>query len=81
MIAGFDDIQMSASPFYDLTTVRQSTKEIATWIVERLIQRLDSPDLAVTVKRLPANLISRGTTPLDSAFGGLLKQNERKNND
>ena len=81
MIAGFDDIQMSASPFYDLTTVRQSAKEIATWIVERLIQRLDSPDLAVTIKRLPANLISRGTTPLTSAFGGLLKQAERDEND
>ena len=70
-VAGFDDIDMAASPFYDLTSVRQPPVEIASWVVERLFERLKSPDLAVTTHRLPARLVPRRTAPALPGFGGL----------
>ena len=70
-IAGFDDIDMAASPFYDLTSVRQPPEEIASWVVERLLERMESPGLAVITHRLPASLVPRRTAPASSGFGGL----------
>ena len=72
VIAGFDDIGMASSPFFDLTTVQHSASEVASWIVERLLMRLESPGLDVTIRRLPAKLVPRGTAPLAPAIGGLL---------
>ena len=70
-VAGFDDIDMAASPFYDLTSVRQPPGEIASWVVERLLERLESPGLAVTTHRLPARLVPRRTAPVLPGFGGM----------
>jgi DNA-binding LacI/PurR family transcriptional regulator len=70
MIAGFDDIDMAASPFFSLTTMRQVPSEIAGWIVTRLSERLKKPELAVTVHRMPAQLVLRGSTRGSNKIGG-----------
>jgi DNA-binding LacI/PurR family transcriptional regulator len=70
MIAGFDDIDMAASPFFNLTTLRQVPSEIAGWIVARLSKRLKNPGLAVTVHRISAQLVLRGSTRGSNRIGG-----------
>ena len=70
MIVGFDDIDMAASPFFSLTTLRQVPSEIAGWIVTRLLERLKKPELAVTIHRMPAQLVLRGSTRGSDKIGG-----------
>lgn len=70
-VVGFDDIDMASSPFFDLTTLHQSPREIADWIVSRIAERLSDPELKVVTKRVPARLKLRGTTPLRSTIGGV----------
>ena len=71
-VAGFDDIDMAASPFYDLTSVRQSPGKIASWVVERLLERLESPGLAVKSRTgFRQALFPDGLRPVSSGFGGL----------
>ena len=71
MVAGFDDVDMAASPFYSLTTLRQSPSEISSWIVNRLNERLRNPKTAVTTQRVPAQLVLRGSTPSSNTIGGI----------
>ncbi len=61
-VVGFDDIPNAASPFYNLTTLRQRADVIADWIVNRLQARLDNPELTVTVERVPLQMVVRGST-------------------
>ncbi len=70
MIVGFDDIDMAASPFFSLTTFRQRPSDISSWIVARLSERLKNPELPVTVQRIPAQLVLRGSTPNSKTIGG-----------
>lgn len=72
MIAGFDDIDMASSPFFNLTTLHQSPVEIADWIVARLDERLSNPKAGVTTHRVPALLKMRGTTRNLGNIGGLV---------
>lgn len=74
MIVGFDDVDMASSPFFDLTTLRQSPNEISGWIINRLDQRLSKPAVEVTTHRIPARLMLRGTTPRANSIGGLTAQ-------
>ncbi len=76
-VAGFDDIDLAASPFYDLTSVRQRPEEIASWVVERLMERRDSPGLAVMTHRLAAALVPRRTAPASPGLGGLCAGDQR----
>ncbi len=71
MVAGFDDVCMASSPFFDLTTLHQSPFEIASWIVKRLDERLSSLDVEVTTERIPARLKLRGSTPAAAHIGGV----------
>lgn len=70
MVAGFDDIDMASSPFFNLTTLHQSPVEIADWIVARLDERLSNPNAGVTTHRVPALLKLRGTTRTSGHIGG-----------
>ncbi len=70
MVAGFDDIEMASSPFFNLTTLHQSPVEIADWIVARLDERLSNPKAGVTTHRVPALLKLRGTTRSRENIGG-----------
>lgn len=79
VIAGFDDVDMASSPFFDLTTLHQSPQEIADWIVSRVADRLSTPSIEATTKRMPARLKLRGTTPANATIGGLaVRQKSRK---
>jgi DNA-binding LacI/PurR family transcriptional regulator len=71
MVAGFDDIDMASSPFFNLTTLHQSPVEIADWIVARLDERLSNPKADVTTHRVRAPLKLRGTTRNLRYIGGL----------
>ena len=71
MVVGFDDVDMAASPFFSLTTLRQEPFDISGWIVARLAERLKNPGLAVTVHRMPAQLVLRGSTPDSNRIGGV----------
>lgn len=71
MVAGFDNIDMAASPFFNLTTLHQSPVEIADWIVARLNERLSNPKVGITTHRVPAPLKLRGTTRNLGSIGGL----------
>ncbi|MCY4347244.1 MAG: LacI family DNA-binding transcriptional regulator [Aestuariivita sp.] len=71
VVAGFDDVDMASSPFYDLTTFRQSPREIADWIVSRISKRLSNPGIKVVTKRIPTRIKLRGTTPSRNIIGGV----------
>ncbi len=68
MVAGFDDIPLASSPFYNLTTLRQPVEVIAAWIVRRLEDRIANSGLNIMVKRVPAQLVARRTTPCEIAL-------------
>ena len=70
MVVGFDDIALASSPFFNLTTLRQPVDVIASWIVQRLEDRLARPELNITVKRVPAQLVVRRTTPSNISLPG-----------
>jgi DNA-binding LacI/PurR family transcriptional regulator len=70
MVVGFDDVDMAASPFFSLTTLRQVPEDIARWIVLRLAERLENQALKVVVHRLPAQLVLRNSTPDSIRIGG-----------
>jgi len=78
MIAGVDDIDMSASPFFNLTTLHQSPAEIAEWIATRLGERLADPEMEATTFRVPLRLKLRGTTPLFQNIGGIAAVSARR---
>lgn len=61
-VIGFDDIPAASSPSYNLTTLRLPVDEVAGWIVQRLLRRLDIPALPVEMHRVPTPLIVRGST-------------------
>lgn len=61
MVAGFDDVPEGARDPYALTTVRQPIDEMARQAVAMLQQRLRQPSRAPRVKRLPGEIIVRGS--------------------
>ncbi|MFC3126624.1 LacI family DNA-binding transcriptional regulator [Pseudoroseomonas globiformis] len=63
MVAGFDDIPMSAWPAHDLTTVQQPV----TAMVERTLAWIRDEPCEGGTLRLPARLIIRGTTRTEPA--------------
>lgn len=70
MVVGFDDVDMAASPFFSLTTLRQVPSDIAKWIVLRLSERLENQALEIVVHLLPAQLVLRNSTPDSIRIGG-----------
>lgn len=61
-LLGFDDIRYAQSMVPQLTSVRQPCTEIALTAVNRLIERIKTPDLPQMSMRLQAEIIVRGST-------------------
>ena len=61
-VIGFDDIPAASSPFFNLTTLRQSTSHISDWIVSRLEARMAQPEISITTFRVPVQIIVRRST-------------------
>ena len=61
-VIGFDDIRMASSPSYSLTTLRLPVGEVADWIIQRLLRRLQKPGLPVEMHRVATPLIVRSST-------------------
>ncbi|WP_164684175.1 LacI family DNA-binding transcriptional regulator [Vibrio maerlii] len=60
-VAGFDDMQQSSWSSYQLTTVKQSTEEMAQHCVELLLSRIEDPDQTSRTRTLDVSLIKRKT--------------------
>lgn len=61
-VMGFDDMQWSAWPLLDLTTVRQSLEQLGREAVDLLVRRLDAPAAEISNVVLPVSLVERGST-------------------
>ena len=60
-VIGYDDIEMSSWPAYDLTTIRQPTTVMAEFAVEMLLERLADRDRPFESRRYSAELVLRGS--------------------
>lgn len=60
-VIGCDDIALASFRAYDLTTIRQSSSEIARASVETLLNRLQSPTSAPSKQAIPVELVYRST--------------------
>jgi LacI family transcriptional regulator len=58
-IVGFDDIQMATYAQPSLTTVRQETRRQGALAIQRLLQRIDDPDVGAKTLVLPTHLVAR----------------------
>ncbi len=63
-VVGFDDVAEGSRPTYELTTLRQSSVEIAHAAVDLLLRRLIDPGAASQRVMVPATLIRRGSARL-----------------
>lgn len=61
-IVGYDDIPMAGWDVIGLTTMRQPLPAMASETVERLLARIERPDLPAETVTLPNQLIIRNTT-------------------
>lgn len=61
-VIGFDDVAMAAWSSFDLTTVRQPSREMARLGTELLIARINDPLTPITKKVFPCDLVVRGST-------------------
>lgn len=61
-VVGYDDIEMSSWPAYDLTTIRQPSRQMARAGAQLLIERIRNPKGDAQTLRFPSTLIQRGST-------------------
>lgn len=61
-VVGYDDIEMASWGAYDLTTVHQPMPQMVAHAVERLLARIDDPELPVALTCFPNELVVRGST-------------------
>lgn len=61
-VVGYDDVDMASWASFDLTTVRQPSREMATAGVRLLIERMTNPHHAPQSLRFHPTLIERGST-------------------
>jgi LacI family transcriptional regulator len=61
-VVGFDDTEMATWAAFDLTTVRQPIAKLAEVGIDLLIERMRARDAPPTSRRLPADLVIRGST-------------------
>lgn len=61
-VIGFDDMQWSAWPLIDLTTIRQPLAELGRQAVDLLVRRLGEPRSGLECVVLPVSLVQRGST-------------------
>lgn len=76
-VVGFDDMPWSSILNPPLTVIAQNTPEIGTRAAEMLLERIEQPNLAARIQRLPTTLIVRGSSTvmtsaaLDAAKAGM----------
>lgn len=63
-IIGFDDIEMSAWPHYNLTTVRQPVSKMVDATIEVLFNAIEEPADERVVRLFAGELVNRGTARL-----------------
>jgi LacI family transcriptional regulator len=68
-VIGFDDVAMAAWTSFDLTTVRQPSREMARAGVRLLLQRISDPSSPATRCVFACQLIERGSTATASLLG------------
>jgi LacI family transcriptional regulator len=61
-VIGYDDVDMASWPSFDLTTVRQPSRDMARAGATMLLDRLATPSLPPQHQRFPCKLIVRGST-------------------
>lgn len=61
-VVGYDDIPMSGWEAIGLTTIRQPLPSMATLVVDRLLLRIENPELKSEIVKLPNEIIIRKTT-------------------
>lgn len=61
-VIGYDDVDMAAWPSFDLTTVRQPSRQMAAAGAALLIKRIKAPDRPAEHIEYPCELIIRGST-------------------
>ena len=61
-VAGFDNTDMASWEAFDLTTVDQPVRAIVDTGIDLLRRRIDDPDAEPVVRKLPCELVIRGST-------------------
>ncbi len=61
-VIGFDDMQWSAWPLIDLTTVHQPLDQLGAGAVDLLLKRIGDPTAPQVNSVLPVELVTRGST-------------------
>jgi LacI family transcriptional regulator len=61
-VIGYDDVDMASWASFDLTTVRQPSREMARVGAKMLLNRIESPELAMQHVVFPCELKVRGST-------------------
>ncbi|MFD6062582.1 LacI family DNA-binding transcriptional regulator [Rhodococcus wratislaviensis] len=61
-VIGYDDIEMASWSLFDLTTVRQPSREMARVGAQLLLQRISTPDAPFRTVEFPCELVIRGST-------------------
>ena len=69
-VIGYDDVDMASWPSFDLTTVRQPSREMARAGARMLLERLADPARPAQQRSFPCKLIVRGSTGAAAAPGG-----------
>ncbi len=66
-VIGYDDVDMASWPSFDLTTVRQPSREMARAGAQMLLERIGAPDRPAQRRQFPCTLIVRGSTGAPAA--------------
>lgn len=61
-VIGYDDVDMASWPSFDLTTVRQPSREMARVGAKMLLDRIAAPGMPPQRRTFPCRLVVRGST-------------------
>lgn len=61
-VIGYDDVECASWPSFDLTTVRQPSREMARIGAQMLIERIEDPTRPWQWREFPSEIIVRGST-------------------
>ena len=62
VLVGFDDLPMASAAAFGLTTLRQNVSDLASEVVDRLIERMANPSMPARSQSVPVELLVRRTT-------------------
>lgn len=62
-IVGYDDVALASWPSFDLTTIRQPSREMAAAGARLLVDRVNNPSASPRTVLFPSALVERGSTP------------------